>query len=54
MRWATFNNASHEYEDDRVTVLDRAEQRPVLAVFLVLVCWSLVVFAVTTLYGLFL
>jgi hypothetical protein len=42
---------SEDDEFGRVTVLERAEERPLLAVGLVVVAWAVVVFLLATLYG---
>jgi hypothetical protein len=50
MRWSGGTD-EEEYEYGRSTVLERAEERPVLAVGLVVIAWALVVFALATVYG---
>jgi hypothetical protein len=48
MRWS---GGTTEDEYGRVSVLERAEERPVLAVGLVVIAWALVVFVLATVYG---
>jgi len=43
---------SENDEFGSLTVLERAEERPIVAVALVVAAWALVVFALATVYGL--
>jgi len=49
MRWSAVKDTEDEF--GRVTVLERAEERPFLAVALVVVAWAIIVFILATVYG---
>ncbi len=51
MRWASGGERSEADEYGEQDVLSWAEDRPVLAVCLVLIAWVVVVFAIASVYG---
>jgi hypothetical protein len=51
MRWTTSDRKAGDEYGDPQNALAWAEDRPVLAVCLVLVAWVIVVFAIATVYA---
>ncbi len=54
MRWMDFDDEESEEYGSRATVLDWAQDRPMLAVCMVLLVWIAFIVMLTTVYGLFL
>jgi hypothetical protein len=53
MRWASGGDPPDAEEYGHQDVVSWAEDRPILAVCLVLVAWVVVVFAIGSVYGMF-
>jgi hypothetical protein len=54
MRWMDLDDEEVDEYGGRATVLDWAQQRPLVAVVMVLVVWLAFIFVLNTVYGLFL
>jgi hypothetical protein len=54
MRWMDFDDEESEEYGSHAGVLDWAQDRPMVAVCMVLLVWMAFIVALTTVYGLFL